>query len=322
MKDWVVVKSYDRLQQAQFRKSLLEQNNIEAVVFVKKDSAFLLGNIELMVKSKDLNKTTQILQEFSGWKQIIRFPRKKPLELLEEIFQQSEIETMLTNDFDSLLNSSVSELYVHVDKTESIKKWLEKPLNWNLLTQCYHIKFLAYYFDILEKYNIEAIITSFNDENRLETNYFLYVQASKYDFARNLLAELRGWTVIHSPKNKDDAEKWVDFLEENNIPAIFEQESENKNYYLYTQLEFEDEATLLVNENRKWKLAISFTDFHKALLAKNILSQQKIDAIIMTKKDSAFLLGDIELYVEEDSLLETNKILAQINNLESTEYEE
>ncbi|MCK5535765.1 MAG: hypothetical protein KAI79_03010 [Bacteroidales bacterium] len=322
MKNWIVVKSYERLQQAQFRKSLLEQNDIEAVVFVKKDSAFLLGNIELMVKSEDLNRTSEILNEFSGWTQIIRFTRKKPLEVLDEIFQQSEIETMLTTDFDSMLNASIFELYVRVDKAQDIQSWLKSPKNWNLLTKCNHTKFLAYYYDILEKYKIEAIITSSINEISLETDYLLYVQPEKYDFARNLLAELRGWTVIHSPKNKDDAEKWVDFLEENNIPTIFEQESEYKNYYLYTQLEFENEATQLVNDNRDWMLAISFSDFHKAMLAKNILSQQNIDAIIMTKRDSAFLLGDIELYIEKEKLSEAKQILIEINKFESTEYEE
>jgi hypothetical protein len=322
MKDWIVVKTFDRIQQAQFRKALLEQNNIEAAVMVKQDSAFLLGEIQLWVKKQDHAEAIQILNEYIGWTLVSAFIRKKPLEILEEILQQSELETMLTHDLDPILNQEMYELYVRNEKSEIVQNWLKSPIDWNILVNCTQIKFAAYYLDILDKYDINALVIESKNSSTFLTEYALYVQTAKFDFAKNLLAELRGWTVIHAPKSKDDAEKWVDFLEENLIPAIFEQESENKNYYLYTLLEFENEATQLINENRNWKQIVSFTDFYQAMLAKNVLAQQNIEAIIMTKKDSAFLIGDIELYVDEDNLNESKRILLELDNLESAIYEE
>ncbi len=321
MDNWIVIRTFDRIQQAQFRKALLEQNNIEAEVFVKKDSAFLLGNIDLLVRTNHRQKALQILNEFNGWTQIGYFNRNKPLEILEEILRQKEIETMLTSNFDPVINSSVYELYIQNQMATEVLDWLSLHSGWQKLCVTSEMKFAGYYVDILEKYKIDAIVhySAVNEVSDLE--FSIFAPNVSFDFASNLLAELRGWTVVLSPNSKDDAQKWVDFLEENAIPAIFEQELENKIYYLYTQLEFEQEATNLINHNRNWVLCKSFSDFYQAILAKNILSQQGVEAIIMTKKDSTFLIGDIELYTEESKLSFAQQILEEIIHTESNNEE-
>ncbi len=322
MEGWIVIKSFERLQQAQFRKALLEQNNIEAVVFINKDSAFLLGSIKLYVHKEDYQKAKEILQEFYGWKKINTFIRKKPLLLQEEILQRSEIKTMLTEEHDPILNATVYDLYVRTEVAESFLQEFNQQLNWVSLAEQKRPQVIAYYFDILNRYDIKALVQIKKDDTDLIQSINLFVEHEKADFAQNLLAELRGWTVIHRPYNKDDAEKWVDFLEENHIPALFEYESESKNFYLYAPLEFEQEATELVNYNRDWKLACSYSDFYQAIMAKNLLSEVNINSMIMTKKDSAFLLGDIELFVEEENLQKAKEFIAAAFKQENIENEE
>ncbi len=319
MKDWIVIKSFDRIQQAQLRKALLEQNGIEAVVFSQKDSAFLLGSIDLYVKKKDFAKAKEVLTQFSGWAQINSFIRKPPLSLQEEILQRSEIETMLTEEYDAILNSTIYELFVKTDKAQKIIEKFNHLTDWTLITEHFRPKFIAYYFDILDKYEIKTLVLSQKNQDGFITNIQLYAENLNADFAQNLVAELRGWTVIHRPYSKEDAEKWIDFLEENKIPALYEYESESKNFYLYTPLEFEQEAIDLVNRNRDWKLVETYSDFYQAIMAKNVLAQQNIESIIMTKKDSVFLLGDIEIFVEEKNYEKAVEILQAAVNIRNEE---
>ena len=49
-------------------------------------------------------------------------------------------------------------------------------------------------------------------------------------------------------------------------------------------------------------------------IAKTILLDNNIDSIDVSKKDSAYIFGDIELYVKENNAILANLILTQ-NNL-------
>jgi len=50
---------------------------------------------------------------------------------------------------------------------------------------------------------------------------------------------------------------------------------------------------------KNWVKIQSFERYHQAELRKNILNRNEINAVILDEKDSLFLLGNIELYVEE-----------------------
>ncbi len=50
---------------------------------------------------------------------------------------------------------------------------------------------------------------------------------------------------------------------------------------------------------KNWLKIQSFERYHQAELRKNILNRNEINAVILDEKDSLFLLGNIDLYVEE-----------------------
>ncbi len=52
------------LYKAEILKSLLEENDILAVIINKQDSAYLFGDIEVFVKLDDMLKAKHILQRF------------------------------------------------------------------------------------------------------------------------------------------------------------------------------------------------------------------------------------------------------------------
>lgn len=61
--DWVKVYAAGKLYDVELVKGLLEQNGIESEIFNQKDRAFLVGDVELYVHSKDAEKAKQIIAE-------------------------------------------------------------------------------------------------------------------------------------------------------------------------------------------------------------------------------------------------------------------
>ena len=62
MNDWVVIFETGQLYRAELVKSLLNDNNVEAVILNQKDSSFKIGAIEDMVKKEDKGKAAAIIK--------------------------------------------------------------------------------------------------------------------------------------------------------------------------------------------------------------------------------------------------------------------
>ena len=58
------------------------------------------------------------------------------------------------------------------------------------------------------------------------------------------------------------------------------------------------------------------TDVHyKAELLKGLLFENDIDAVIVNKKDSSYLFGEIELYVSADNVIKAKHIITTQDQL-------
>jgi type III secretory pathway lipoprotein EscJ len=64
MINWKCVYTTDRLDKTEAIQGLLAEENIEAVVMNKTDSAYLIGDVELYVKSEDVNKAVELIKGF------------------------------------------------------------------------------------------------------------------------------------------------------------------------------------------------------------------------------------------------------------------
>jgi len=62
-----------------------------------------------------------------------------------------------------------------------------------------------------------------------------------------------------------------------------------------------------------WKKIYFSGDEFKVLMARDLLAENGINAVIMNQNDSAYLaFGDVELYIEEHDEQEALKILDQL----------
>lgn len=65
-----------------------------------------------------------------------------------------------------------------------------------------------------------------------------------------------------------------------------------------------------IDEN--WVFVFKTTDENLCERAKLILKNEKIESVVMNKKDSNFLIGEVELYVKMEDLANTHLILKGI----------
>ncbi len=64
---------------------------------------------------------------------------------------------------------------------------------------------------------------------------------------------------------------------------------------------------------KSWKKIYFSGDEFKVLIARDLLAESGINAVIMNQKDSSYhFFGDVELYVEEHDWEEALKILDQL----------
>jgi hypothetical protein len=65
-KNWVLIYSAAKLYQAEMLKELLDKNNILCDIINKKDSSFLLGDIEVYVHEENKEKALALVKDFKA----------------------------------------------------------------------------------------------------------------------------------------------------------------------------------------------------------------------------------------------------------------
>ena len=61
--------------------------------------------------------------------------------------------------------------------------------------------------------------------------------------------------------------------------------------------------------NENWQSIYSTQYEYKAEIIKAVLEENNIKCFVLSKKDSAYLFGEIELYVSPDNVLKAKKII-------------
>jgi len=65
--------------------------------------------------------------------------------------------------------------------------------------------------------------------------------------------------------------------------------------------------------NNDWVGVFTTPYEHKAEIAKAILNENEINSVIVNRKDSAYLFGELEVYVNGDDVLRAKLILERGN---------
>jgi hypothetical protein len=63
---------------------------------------------------------------------------------------------------------------------------------------------------------------------------------------------------------------------------------------------------------KDWVMIYSATDELTIEMVKQILVENQIEAVVFNKKDRAYLFGELELYVNRDSVIRAKSVLKDV----------
>lgn len=312
MKDWVKLESFDRLHQAELRKNILEENNIPSVIINEKDSLFLFGDIELFVRKADEAKARELIDEFRGLSKINSFVGEKQMNLFRDILYQNNIHSIIKKKGDSRFVLENYEVYVRNNEIENVADFLQNKLNndWKIVKSFHRVRQTKYNTDLLDEAGIDNFIVKHKDSAYHLQRVDVYVHKNDFEKAEKLLNELNGWIKIRDYSARHWADMDEELLNENNIKGIILEEGSN--YNLLVEASNEEEAIDIINTKKDWEVIKEFDSLENANFAEQVLLKNGINSVIVNEKDSLFLIGKLELYVEVDKKDQAEEILKQL----------
>jgi tmRNA-binding protein len=309
MKDWVKIQTFERVHQAELRKNILEENGIPSVIINEKDSLFLLGEIELFVKKFDEAKAKELIDEFDGLTKINSFVGEKQMRSYRDLLSKAGIHAILKKKEDSKFILDNFELYINNEDLEKTVPFLkeENLEGWKKIITCDSVSQTKYRIDILDERSIDNFIIKRKDSDYHLEKVEIYTKNEDAENAISILELLNGWISVRKYDEIHFAERDEDVLNEHNIKAIIKQN--NDKFELFVEANNEEKAIDEINTSREWVVLKTYVNFENAQTAKRILERNDISAVIVNERDSSFLIGELELYVEIDNKTKAENIL-------------
>jgi len=318
MKDWIKIKTYEKLYQAEIRKQILEQNDIEVIIINEKDSLFLMGELELYVKSKDKSQAQAILDAFEGIVKVNSFFMGKPVIRFQEILRNNGIDAFLRKKEDADFIFDNYELFVTTDDFEKVIPFLtgEKLIGWKKIDSITRTRQTRFRIELLEEKEIETLIIKKRNTDFHVEEINIYVQDKDLEKANSILSDLNGWIKIDSYNKLHIAEIREDLLGKNEIRAIIK--NEDNKFLLYVEAHNEEAAIDTINKQREWTKIGTFTNEIEGNYYKNELEMNEVDATLVSRQDSTFAYGNYDLYVDNFKIEKAIEILKQLEEIEDT----
>ncbi|MBO7141779.1 MAG: DUF2007 domain-containing protein [Bacteroidales bacterium] len=319
MEDWVKLESFDRPHQAEIRKTILEQNNINAVVINAKDSLFLIGEYELYVRKEDEKMAHAIIEEFQGLTKVDSFILSKPLENLRDILIQNGISAAIKKCSNPRYVLNNFELFVPTEDIDRTMPYLngEKLEGWSLLETCVRTRQTRFRVELLNEKHIPTIVIKKRDSQYMKAEIDIYVKTPDLENARQTLSDLIGWIKISQYTMLHRAEIRENLLGKHGIRSIIV--NNNGNYDLYVECSNEEKSIALINEKKEWKKTATYTSQIEADYAIAVLEKSGIEAVTITRLDRSFnFIFDVDLYVDD---LNYDAAVEILNNITGSENE-
>lgn len=316
MKDWTKINSFNRIEQAELRKQILKDNGINSIILKKKDSAFLWGEIELYVENDKLELARELIDEFRGWTKVNSFSRLKQVEKMQQLLDSAGFETLLLKkeNIDYLIDNF--ELHVKNEEAEKAKQFIKQLYGWKQVAASDWLPEIVHRVEILDTKKIDSIIVKYRNEDFQIEEVAIYVQDADVDKASVCFQELNNWSCADTRRKERFAKIHAELLERDGIPVIIKGSEASTGYDLFVPDKKLAEAKEYVENHRNWQVLYSFSNTYQADMLKMQLEQAGIESIILQKKDSSFLWGEVEIYVEDENLEDAQNIIKELSEIE------
>lgn len=312
MEEWVKIDSFESQYQAEITKGYLEKNDVRAVILNAKDSLFLLGEYELYVNKDNEKKAQAILDEYKGITKVDSFVMRGPVERLKDVLEDNGISSQIKVSSNPRYALDNYELYVNnSDLKKAIPYVTGQALaGWSVAKTCTKVSQTRYRVEILNYHHIPSIVIKKRDTRYMKTEISIYVQDADLEKANDALESLAGYALIESVKDMQIAQIHEKTLANQGIRSLAEPGDNGVD--VYVEADKTDEAKQIISDNKKWKLAATYSDKLEADYAVALLENFEIEAVTVAKSDITMAV-DIDLFVEEFDLDDATDILKSLS---------
>jgi len=308
--NWVKIQSFSYLHQAELRRDILHKNDIDAIIVNAKDSLLPVGEIDLYVLDEDEHRAIDLIEEFGGMTKINSFIEREPIEYFQNLLSNAGIETTLKVTKTEKYIKDNFELYISNENVAQVVPFLsgEKITDHKIILTTKKTRQAKYYSEILKFSGIESFVIKKKDSDYHLEEIRIYVPNESFDKAEKILTDLPGMITVKKSEDLLTMEFFEDKLAYEGIKAIW-QKNDNNKYELKVAASEEEKAIEIINIKTEWAILDTFSDIIEASYFRDILEEAGVAAIILNEKDSSFLIGEIELYVEKLQLENARDII-------------
>ena len=319
MDNWKKIMSFDNPYEAEIRKQLLQNANIQSVVINARDSLFLIGNVDLYVQKENDKKALIILEQFQGLTKVNSFIMKEPIIRFQQTLEKAGISTVLKEKSNEKYILENYELYV---KNEDASKAIpfvtgEKLEGWKLLKTCKKVRQTQYRIELLNEHNIESLITKKRNSDFHLEDISIYVKEDDFNKSNSIITKLEGWVKIRTFKKIENIELKEDIFATKGVRGIII--SDNNEFGLFVKNEQKENAENIAKATKEWAEIRRFNTHIEAENTLYILTENNIEGSILTIKDSMFLIGGYSVYIEKRKIQEAIEILTEAEGGKITE---
>ncbi len=173
--------------------------------------------------------------------------------------------------------------------------------------------------DMLEDNNIPSVVINEKDSLFLLGEIELFVK--KYDEAkaRELIDEFRGLSKINSFVGEKQMELFRKLLLDNNMHAIIKKKEDSNfvldNYEVYVNNSDVEELVAFMQNKmlEDWGKVKVLYRVRQTKYNTDILDENNIENFIVKRKDSAYHLESVELFVKKNSVEKATSLLSELN---------
>ncbi len=182
---WSKVRVCDSVSQTKYRTDLLDENNIDNFVIKHKDSHYHMENVEIFVRTEELEKAKRVLDNLNSWVAVRKYYEKQFAKQDEDVLNENNIKALIENTEDNKF-----AILVEANNEEAAIDLINRTKEWVIVKVFSSIENAQIAKEILKSHNINSVIVNERDSSFLLGEIELYVAIDKKSQADSLVEGL------------------------------------------------------------------------------------------------------------------------------------
>lgn len=187
---WLEIGRFEKVRQTLMRTNILKKNDIAPIILKDRDEEFNVEDVRLYVEQTHAEKAGRLITELAGWQEIAVRKSVQKAAIDIQTLEGEGIDVIEVKQRNVDAGSQEISLYVEESYAEQARLVLEEAVNWVKLEAYDHLYQAQLRKEVLEKYDIPAVIVNERDSMLLLGDVELYVKDEDLERAKNFIENL------------------------------------------------------------------------------------------------------------------------------------